>query len=103
LVEPLKPGKIYELDVEIWPTCIVVPAGYQIGLSIQGKDYEYAGEGARLSTFVKEMKGCGPFVHDDPQDRSPEIYGGKVTLYGGGDKAAYVLLPIIPKRNTTQI
>jgi len=25
--QPLAPGQVYELDVEIWPTCIVVPAG----------------------------------------------------------------------------
>jgi predicted acyl esterase len=34
--QPLKPGEIYELDVEIWPTCIVVPKGYSIALSIRG-------------------------------------------------------------------
>ena len=32
-VEPLTPGVPVELDVEIWPTCIVVPPGYRIGLS----------------------------------------------------------------------
>ena len=26
-VEPLEPGVVYELDIEIVPTCIVVPAG----------------------------------------------------------------------------
>ena len=96
-VEPLTPGKVYELDVEIWPTCIVVPAGYRIALTIRGKDYEYAGEGQKLTTFVNVMKGCGPFLHDDPDDRPPEVYGGKVTLHAGGDQAAYVLLPVIPK------
>ncbi|MDH5423300.1 MAG: CocE/NonD family hydrolase, partial [Acidimicrobiia bacterium] len=30
--QPLIPGEAVELDVEIWPTCIVVPAGYQIAL-----------------------------------------------------------------------
>ncbi len=96
-VEPLTPGEVYELDVEIWPTCIVVPAGFRIALTVRGKDYECAGEGARLATFVNEMKGCGPFLHDDPQDRPPAIFGGKTTLYAGSDRAAYVLLPIIPK------
>ena len=96
VVEPLKPGEVYELDIEIWPTCIVVPAGYRIALTVRGKDYEYAGEGERITTFVNVMKGCGPFLHDDPKDRPPEIFGGKVTLYAGGDQAAYVLLPVIP-------
>ena len=31
--QPLAKGKPVELDIEIWPTCIVVPAGYRIGLS----------------------------------------------------------------------
>ena len=29
--QPLKPGEVYELDIEIRPTCIVVPKGYRIG------------------------------------------------------------------------
>jgi len=37
-VEPLTPGKVYELDVEIWPTCIVIPSGYRLGLTVRGKD-----------------------------------------------------------------
>ncbi|MEE9277536.1 MAG: CocE/NonD family hydrolase, partial [Dehalococcoidia bacterium] len=32
-VEPLTPGDVYELNIEIWPTCIVVPAGYRIALT----------------------------------------------------------------------
>jgi predicted acyl esterase len=98
-VEPLTPEEIYELDVEILPTCIVVPAGYRIALTVRGKDYEWGGEGARMTTFVNEMKGCGPFLHDDPQDRPEDIFGGEVTLHTGPDKQAYVLLPVIPKKD----
>lgn len=96
--EPLTPGKAYELDVEIWPTSMVVPAGYRIALTVRGKDYEYPGEGARLKTFINEMKGCGPFIHTDPEDRPPAIFGGKATLHAGGKKGSYVLLPIVPKK-----
>ena len=45
---PLTPGEPVELDVEIWPTCIVVPPGYRIGLTVRGKDYEYDGTDAAL-------------------------------------------------------
>jgi hypothetical protein len=59
-----------QLDIEIWPTCIVIPAGYRIGLSVRGRDYVYAGEsGGRLSNMKNEFTGCGPFLHDDPRDR----------------------------------
>jgi uncharacterized protein len=94
-VQPLSPGVPAELDIEIWPTCIVVPAAFRIGLTIRGKDYEYAGEGTRLSNFKNVLRGCGPFLHDDPRDRPTEIYGGTTTIHFGPDAPAYVLLPII--------
>jgi putative CocE/NonD family hydrolase len=94
--QPLVPGEVYELDVEIWPTCIVVPRGYSIALSIRGKDYEYDGDAAVLSNMKNPMKGCGPFVHDDETDRPPAIFGGKVTLHTGPKHQAAVLLPVIP-------
>src|SRR5205807_1103674 len=81
-------------ETEIWPTCIVVPAGYRVALTLRGKDYEYAGEAATLSNMKNPMKGCGPFVHDDPADRPPQVFGGKVTLHF--DRKPFVLLPIIP-------
>ena len=34
--QTLKPGEVYEVDVEVWPTCIVVPKGYRIALSVRG-------------------------------------------------------------------
>jgi predicted acyl esterase len=94
---PLTPGQKVELDIEIWPTSIVVPPGYQIALTVRGKDYEYAqATGARLSNFKNELKGCGPFLHDDPRDRPAKIFGGKNTLHFAAGQAPYVLLPIIP-------
>jgi len=97
--QPLKKGQIVELDVEIWPTSIVAPAGYRIGLSVRGKDYEYGGgSGGRLSNFKNELKGCGPFLHDDPRDRPPAIFNGTTSLHFGRGKAPYLMLPIIPPK-----
>lgn len=95
--EPLSPGEVYELDVEIWPTCIVVPAGYRIALTVRGKDYEYSGELDEFArTFHYSSKGVGPFTHTNPQDRPTDVFGGKVTVHAGGGRGSYVLLPIIP-------
>jgi predicted acyl esterase len=95
--QPLKPGEVYELDIEVIPTCIVVPKNYRIALSIRGRDYVYpGGSGGRLSNMKNEFTGNGPFLHDDPRDRPLEIYGGKTTIHLGGGKDNYVLLPIIP-------
>jgi uncharacterized protein len=95
--QPLRKGQVVELDIEIWPTSIVVPAGYRIALSVRGKDYVYpGGSGGKLSNFKNELTGCGPFLHDDPRDRPPEVFGGTTTLHFSGSNAPYVLLPVIP-------
>jgi len=97
--QPLKKGETVELDIEIWPSSIVVPAGYRVGLSIRGKDYEYGGaSGGKLSNFKNELKGCGPFLHDDPRDRPPAIFNGTTSLHFGRGKAPYLLLPVIPPK-----
>jgi predicted acyl esterase len=98
-IQPLTPGEPVELDIEIWPTSIVVPAGYRVALTVRGRDYEYGGgSGGKLSNFKNELKGCGPFLHDDPLDRPAEVFGGKTTLHVGPDHPGYLLLPIIPPK-----
>ena len=97
--QPLKPGEIVALDIEIWPTSVVVPAGYRIALTIRGKDYEYGGaSGGRLSNFKNELRGCGPFLHDDPVDRPADIFGGVTQLHFGQKYRPYLLLPVIPPK-----
>jgi hypothetical protein len=95
-LQKLTPGREVELDIEIWPTSIVVPAGYRIALSIRGRDYEHDDAAATLSNMKHPMKGCGPFTHDDETDRPHAVFGGKVTLHF--EKKPYLLLPIIPEK-----
>lgn len=93
---PLKPGEIVEVDIEIWPTCIVVPTGYRIGLTVRGRDYEYGGPAEHLSNMKNPMRGCGPFLHDEPLDRPSDIFGGTNTLYFDDARQPHLLVPIIP-------
>jgi predicted acyl esterase len=96
--QPLVPDEVVEVDVELWPTSIVLPAGYRLALTVRGRDYEYAGpSGGRLSNFKNELRGCGPFLHDDPVDRPAELFGGTTTLHADAEHAPYVLLPVIPE------
>ena len=90
--QPLQAGTVYELDVEIWPTSIVTPKGYTLALTVEGRDYVYdprlcppprIGFQAPASTTI--------------QATGRRTYsGGTVTLYGGGQHASYVLVPIVP-------
>ncbi|WP_296522367.1 CocE/NonD family hydrolase [Rhodoplanes sp.] len=96
-LQPLEPGVPVELDVEIIPTSIVVPAGHRIALSVRGKDYEFAEHtGLKLPHFKNELLGCGPFLHNDPRDRPAKIFGGRTTLHFGPGQAPYLLVPVIP-------
>ncbi|WP_210191612.1 MULTISPECIES: CocE/NonD family hydrolase [Rhodomicrobium] len=95
-VQALTPGQPVETDIEIWPTSIVVPAGCRIALSVRGRDYEWqAKTGAKLSNFKNELRGCGPFLHDDPRDRPAAIFDNEVSLHLDAAEANYLLLPII--------
>jgi predicted acyl esterase len=94
--QELSPGEVYGLDVEIWPTSLVLPAGFRLALTIRGTDYEYPKAGGdRLTTFRNELRGSGPFLHDDPEDRPLEVFGGTVTVHAG----SYVLLPFVPPKD----
>jgi len=96
-IQPLTPGRVYELDIEIWPTCIVVPPDYRIALTVRGRDYEYpGGPGPGLGTLGAVFTGCGPFLHNDPRDRPPAIFGKKVTLHCGPGQQSHILLPLVP-------
>ena len=94
---PLIPGEPVELDIEIWPTSIVVPPGYRLALTVRGKDYEVDGTDIALPNAPYPMKGVGPFLHIDPDDRPPEIFATRNTLHFSAGKQPYLLLPIIPQ------
>lgn len=94
--QPLLANVPVPLDVEIWPTCIIVPKGYRIGLTVLGRDYEWEGAATMLSNLKLPLKGSGPFLHDDPEDRPAAIFGGTNTLHFDPSDPAFVLLPVIP-------
>ncbi|KAJ5683594.1 hypothetical protein N7462_006759 [Penicillium macrosclerotiorum] len=78
-VRPVIPGEVYEVDVEVWPTNVVVEKGGKIILEVASGD----------------TQGCGTFQHNSPIDRSPERFQGQNHIhFGRGDN--YVTLPIIP-------
>jgi predicted acyl esterase len=95
--EPLVPGNVYECDIEIVTSCIVVPKGWRLALTVLGKDYEYTGE---LSEFAKKFvyatHGTGGMTHNDSRDRPDGIFGGKIRIHAGDGRQSYLLLPIIP-------
>jgi hypothetical protein len=73
----LEPGEIVKVDVEIWPTSMVFKKGHRIRLDVQPRD------GA----------GSQGYMHYHADYNS-----GSNTIYSGGEKESYLLLPVIPAR-----
>jgi putative CocE/NonD family hydrolase len=89
-------GAVYELDVEIWPTSLILPRGYALTLDVQGHDYVYPGAATAQPGFAAPFTGSGPFLHNDERDRPAEIYAGTVTVHSSADRPSQLLLPVIP-------
>ena len=73
--QPLKPGQVVQVQVEIWPTCMVFKRGHRLRLDIQPRD----------------GVGSAPYTH-----YSADYNVGNNTIYTGGSMASHLLLPIIP-------
>jgi predicted acyl esterase len=71
----LAPGEIVEVQVEIWPTSMVFRKGHRIRLDVQPRD------GVGSQSYMH--------YHADYNT-------GTNTIYAGGDKPSYLLLPVIP-------
>jgi predicted acyl esterase len=77
-LQKLQPGEIVPVEIEIWPTSLVVERGERLVLEVGAKDDP-------LSSFQ----------HDDPRDRART---GTNTIHTGGKFDSHLLLPIIPDR-----
>ncbi|KIW95033.1 uncharacterized protein Z519_03614 [Cladophialophora bantiana CBS 173.52] len=93
-VLPLDLGRVYELDVEIWPTNILLPKGYRLALQISGKDFERPLPPDKPNE-AWISRGSGPFLHTLPADRPNEVFGGRTTIFTGAESPSFLMLPII--------
>ena len=74
----LKPSEPVECQIEVWPTCIVLAKGHRLRVDVQPRD----------------GVGSAPYTHYHADYNS----GAENTIYAGGDKPSYLLLPIIPAK-----
>jgi predicted acyl esterase len=77
-IQKLTPGEPVCVEIEIWPTSIVFPAGHRLVLEVGSRD-------DKRTTFQ----------HSDARDR---VYGGTTTIHAGERFDSRLLLPIIPAR-----
>jgi uncharacterized protein len=95
-IEPAQPGRIYRVDIELWPTCIVLPPGATLALTVTGRDFARGTTQATTDPTHLSGRGSGTFLHCDPADRPAPAFTGQTTLHTGGSTPARLLLPVIP-------
>ncbi|KAM3067941.1 hypothetical protein ACMFMG_011421 [Clarireedia jacksonii] len=81
-IQPVIVGEVYTVDVEIWPTNVVVEAGGKIIFEVASGD----------------TQGADRFVHNDAVDRSREKFEGLNHIHFDPSFENYVTLPIIPPK-----
>lgn len=84
---PVRPEVAYEVAVELWPTCVRLPAGSRIALTVGGSDF------ARPES-TGPFTGSGPFHHDDADDRRA-TRDVVLTVHTAGRAPSAVLLPVV--------
>jgi predicted acyl esterase len=80
-VQDVEIDKPYDVDVEIWPTNVVLEEGETLVLEVAGHD----------------TQGVLNFSHGHVDDRRPEVLRGQNNLHVGGEDS-WLLLPVIPNR-----
>ena len=79
-VQEVVPGEVYAVDVELWPTNVVVSPGGRLVVEVSGAD----------------TQGTGMFRHEHPEDRARKTFAGLNGLHFGGGRENYVTMPFIP-------
>jgi hypothetical protein len=78
-VQPVNERELYQVDVEIWPTNVILEPGQSLVVEVAGHD----------------TQGVGNFSHEHPEDRKIEVFDGTNNIHVGGERS-YITLPIIP-------
>lgn len=79
---PLIPGEIYPVDVEIWPTNVMMSPGDKLVFEVSSGD----------------TQGAGLFEHNSKDDRDEKTFGGMNHVHFGKGYENWLLMPLIPSK-----
>lgn len=72
--------EIYEVDIDVWPTSVVISPGHRLLFEVSSGDTD----------------GSGLFLHQDPVDRDKKRLSGLNHIHFGNGRHNFIQLPIIP-------
>ncbi|MEE8675034.1 CocE/NonD family hydrolase C-terminal non-catalytic domain-containing protein [Tractidigestivibacter scatoligenes] len=122
-LQPLREGEKAQMDVEIWPTSIIIPKGYRLGVNVGGRDYRFTAPNLKtrvdISQYLKnprlvlgmfrtlrfpellkilthEKVWDGNAIYTHKMDMRRKEFSGTTTVYSEDGSRPYLLLPVIP-------
>ncbi|HEX4443881.1 MAG TPA: CocE/NonD family hydrolase [Galbitalea sp.] len=101
-LRPIVPGEIYPLEIEIWPTSIIIPPGYRLGLTVSGHDFDNGLPSPLPKLYGIEQRGSSVYQHNEPTDRPVETFGGRTTVYTGGGHDSVLVVPVVPNQSSSR-
>lgn len=81
-VQPVRPTEVYEVEVEIWPTNVIMSPGDRLVFEVSSGD----------------TQGAGLFEHSSETDRPREKLEGRNHVHFGGGRENWLLMPVIPAK-----
>ncbi|MFI3117032.1 hypothetical protein [Streptococcus suis] len=110
---------------KIWPTSVIIPKGYRLGVNIGGRDFKFTephlktkvdishyyknpklilgmlktlpmNQLFKIMTHEKVWSGNAMYTHQ--MDMKRKEFSGTTTLYSEADERPYILLPVIPSK-----
>ena len=80
---PLEPGRVEQYDIDNWSTCIRLGAGWRLRLEVASHAFP---------KFDRNMQTGGPIGKEATGVVATQ------TVYHGGERASYLMVPIVPPR-----
>ncbi|KAK4502777.1 hypothetical protein PRZ48_006203 [Zasmidium cellare] len=77
----LSPSQVYPVDVEIWPTNVVISAGEKLVFEVSSGD----------------TQGAGLFEHNSIVDRDEKTFAGMNHVHFGDGRENWLLMPEVPR------
>ncbi|MCI6813148.1 MAG: hypothetical protein MR922_12245 [Lachnospiraceae bacterium] len=122
-LQPLKKGEKVPMNIEIWPTSVIIPKGYRLGVNVGGRDYRFTAPNLKskvdISHYLKnprliigmfralpmnqlfkilthEKVWAGNAMYTHKMDMKRKEFSGTTSVYSEYGNRPYLLLPVIP-------
>ena len=124
-LQPLKKGEKAQMNIEIWPTSVIIPKGYRLGVNVGGRDFIFTDpkltSRVDISHYLKNPKlilgmfralpmdrlfkilthekvWAGNAMYTHHMDMKRKEFSGTTTVYSEAGNRPCLLLPVIPNK-----